>query len=91
MPSPAHEGFQVWDWRNPALIYRHHKAEETINDEQMRRAVLAAIKAFNDTFGIYHITVPPPAQPDAEPGPKRRKDPPCLRNRQSGSNGGCVQ
>jgi RHS repeat-associated protein len=87
--SPAHEGFQVWDWRNPALIVRHHNAEKTINDQQMQGAVSAARNAFNNTFGgLFGITVPNPTpKPNPEPNPKRRTDPPCLKDRQTG---GCV-
>ena len=48
--SPAHAGFQVWDWRNPALVWRHHWAENTINQQQLNTAVAAAQNAFNSTF-----------------------------------------
>jgi RHS repeat-associated protein len=87
--SPAHEGFQVWDWRNPALIVRHHNAEKTINGQQMQGAVSAARNAFNNTFGgLFGITVANPTpKPNPEPNPKRRTDPPCLKDRQTG---GCV-
>jgi RHS repeat-associated protein len=83
--SPAHEGFQVWDWRNPALIRRHHNAEKTINAQQMQSAVSAARNAFNSTFGgNFGFTAPNPP-PDPEPNTKRRTDAPCLKDRKTGS------
>jgi RHS repeat-associated protein len=48
--SPAHAGFQIWDWRNPALVWRHHWTENTINQQQLNNAVAAAQNAFNSTF-----------------------------------------
>ena len=50
--SPAHAGFQKWDWRNP-LVYRHHEAENNINAQQMQNAVNAARNAFNNVFGSF--------------------------------------
>jgi RHS repeat-associated protein len=49
--SPAHEGFQEWNWMNPFAVYRHIQAEKTITPEQMRRAVAAARAAYNATYG----------------------------------------
>jgi RHS repeat-associated protein len=55
--SPAHAGFQKWDWRNPSLVYRHHENERNINGQQMQNAVNAAQGAFNNTFGIFGIQI----------------------------------
>jgi RHS repeat-associated protein len=57
--SPAHAGFQKWDWRNPALVIRHHNAEKTINDQQMQNAINAARNGFNSTFGMFGFTIAP--------------------------------
>ena len=51
--SPAHAGFQLWDWRNPSLVWRHHRAEKTITPQQRQAAVSAAQNAFSNTFGIF--------------------------------------
>ena len=51
--SPAHAGFQKWDWRNPALVVRHHFAENNINQQQMQNAVRAARNAFNGVYGYF--------------------------------------
>ena len=48
--SPAHAGFQKWDWRNPALVWRHHNAESTITPQQMQNAINAARNAYNATY-----------------------------------------
>jgi RHS repeat-associated protein len=48
--SPAHAGFQVWDWRNPALVWNHHWNENSISPQQLNTAVSAAQNAFNSTF-----------------------------------------
>jgi len=53
--SPAHSGFQKWDWSNPSLVYHHHQNEKTINNQQMQNAVNAARNAFNNTFGIFGL------------------------------------
>jgi RHS repeat-associated protein len=50
--SPAHAGFQVWNWRNPKLINMHHQTEKSITPQQFIAAVGAAKSAFNGTF--YH-------------------------------------
>ena len=55
--SPAHAGFQKWDWRNPALVIAHHNAEKTINPQQMQNAINAARSAFNSTFGMFGFTI----------------------------------
>jgi RHS repeat-associated protein len=60
--SPAHAGFQKWDWRNPALFIAHHNAEKTINPQQMLNAITAAQNAFNLTFGNFGFTAPPPKE-----------------------------
>jgi RHS repeat-associated protein len=62
--SPAHAGFQKWDWRNPSLVIAHHNAEKTINPQQMQNAISAARNAFNSTFGMFGFTIaPPPPEP----------------------------
>ena len=48
--SPAHEGFQVWEWWNPKLVLQHHWAENSISPQQMANSVAAARNAFNATF-----------------------------------------
>ena len=48
--SPAHSGFHVWDWRNPMLVWNHHRAENSISSQQLNTAVSAARTAFNATF-----------------------------------------
>lgn len=60
--SPAHAGFQKWDWRNPSLIIAHHNAEKTINPQQMLNAINAAQNSFNLTFGNFGFTAPPPKE-----------------------------
>lgn len=48
--SPAHAGFQVWQWWNPVLVWKHHWAENSISPQQLRTAVSAAQNAFRSTF-----------------------------------------
>jgi RHS repeat-associated protein len=48
--SPAHAGFQLWEWWNPRLVRRHTQAEKTISNQQLQNAVSAAQSAFNATF-----------------------------------------
>jgi len=48
--SPAHAGFQVWDWRNPVLVSSHHFAENSLTTPQLNTAVSAAQNAFSSTF-----------------------------------------
>jgi RHS repeat-associated protein len=48
--SPAHAGFQVWEWYNPKLVWQHHWAENSITPQQMNASVTAARNAFNATF-----------------------------------------
>jgi hypothetical protein len=50
--SPAHSGFQVWEWWH---FRRHGKTEATINPQQLNTAVTAARSAFDQTF---HPTFP---------------------------------
>jgi hypothetical protein len=74
--SPAHAGFQVWEWWNPALVWRHHWAENSINPQQLNTAVAAARNAFNTTFqrpnfnqlDFLNIIMQP--QQQAQPTPK---------------------
>lgn len=49
--SPAHEGFQVWNWRDVKLILRHRKAESSITQQQLQTAIATARAAFRTTFG----------------------------------------
>jgi hypothetical protein len=60
--SPAHAGFQKWDWRNLAAFVVHHRAEKTINPQQMLNAITAAQNAFNSTFGEFGFTASPPKE-----------------------------
>ena len=53
--SPAHAGFQVWDY-NPAHVLHHHNAESSINAQQMQNAVNAARNAFNTTYSFFGFT-----------------------------------
>ena len=56
--SPAHEGFQVWDY-NPAHIWAHHNAEKAPpTAQQMLNAVTAAQLAWQTTFSQFGIQVP---------------------------------
>ena len=48
--SPAHAGFQLWEWYNPKLVWQHHWAENSITPQQMNASVAAARNAFNATF-----------------------------------------
>jgi hypothetical protein len=48
--SPAHEGFQVWNY-NLWDIQSHAAREYTISDDQMRAAIYRARLAFNVAFG----------------------------------------
>jgi RHS repeat-associated protein len=49
--SPAHAGFQEWNWMNPFAVYRHIQAEKTISPQQMQNAINAARNAYNATYG----------------------------------------
>jgi RHS repeat-associated protein len=49
--SPAHAGFQEWNWMNPFAVYRHIQTEKTISPQQMQNAVNAARNAYNATYG----------------------------------------
>jgi hypothetical protein len=53
--SPAHAGFQVWDY-NPIHVAQHHFRENTINLQQRANAINAAQNAFNSTFGSFGFT-----------------------------------
>jgi RHS repeat-associated protein len=48
--SPAHAGFQVWDWRNYPQVRQHIRNENTITTQQLNNAVGAAQNAYNSTF-----------------------------------------
>jgi hypothetical protein len=48
--SPAHAGFQRWDYRKPWLVKAHIAAESTITKQQTANAVQAARNAFSATF-----------------------------------------
>jgi len=48
--SPAHRGFQLWDYRNPMLVKAHVAAESSITPQQLATAVSAARNAFSSTF-----------------------------------------
>lgn len=50
--SPAHAGFQVWDY-NPIHVMQHHNAESSINLQQRENAISAAQNAFFATFGSF--------------------------------------
>jgi hypothetical protein len=50
--SPAHAGFQVWEWWNPRLVWQHHWAENTITPQQFQNSVNAAQQAFRNTFTL---------------------------------------
>jgi RHS repeat-associated protein len=52
--SPAHSGFQVWDWRNYWMVKAHINTESTISSWQLQVAVATARAAFNKTFHPYH-------------------------------------
>jgi RHS repeat-associated protein len=49
--SPAHAGFQVWDWRDLGSDRRHRNAEARITSQQLSAAISAAHAAFSNTFG----------------------------------------
>jgi RHS repeat-associated protein len=49
--SPAHSGFQEWNWMNPFAVRQHINAEKTISPQQMQNAVNAARNAYNATYG----------------------------------------
>ncbi|HWF38443.1 MAG TPA: hypothetical protein VG322_07985 [Candidatus Acidoferrales bacterium] len=51
--SPAHAGFQLWDWRNPFLVWRHIQNEKSITPGQLQNAVSATQGLFNQTFGMF--------------------------------------
>lgn len=55
--SPAHAGFQVWDY-NPIHIVQHHFNENSISPQQMQNAVNAARGAFNSAFSFFNFNVP---------------------------------
>lgn len=40
----------MWEWWNPALVWKHHWAENSISPQQLNTAVTAARNAFNTTF-----------------------------------------
>jgi RHS repeat-associated protein len=51
--SPAHAGFQYWNWINPFLVRRHTRAESSITPQQLQTAVSAAQGLFDQTFGMF--------------------------------------
>ncbi len=51
--SPAHAGFQEWDWWNPMGVWQHHWAENSISQQQMSNSVAVARNAFRTTFRRY--------------------------------------
>ena len=53
--SPAHEGFQIWDY-NPLHVMQHHNTENYISPQQMQKAVDAARNAFDNTFSFFGFT-----------------------------------
>lgn len=55
--SPAHAGFQLWDWRNPFLVWRHRQSEKSITPGQLQNAVSATQRLFNQTFGMFGFDV----------------------------------
>lgn len=61
--SPAHAGFQEWDWRDAWLVIGHYYAEKTINPQQMQNAITAARNAFNSTFGMFGFAIVLPPEP----------------------------
>jgi RHS repeat-associated protein len=50
--SPAHMGFQVWDY-DPRHIAAHMQNESTIRPDELQNAVNVARRAFNQTFGSF--------------------------------------
>jgi len=50
--SPAHAGFQTWDWRNPVLVRTHILTESSITPGQLSNAAVTAQGAFVSTFGF---------------------------------------
>jgi RHS repeat-associated protein len=56
--SPAHSGFQKWNWANLwDSLHVHPGKEKTPNSQQMQNAVNAAQNAFNNTFGLFGIQI----------------------------------
>jgi RHS repeat-associated protein len=71
--SPAHAGFQVWEWWKPALVWKHHWAENSISPQQLNTAVTAARSAFNSTFhpnfnefDLLHLILQPAQQTEVK-------------------------
>jgi len=63
--SPAHIGFQEWNWQDPMGVLDHVQTESTISPQQMQHAVSVAQSAFRKTFGDYWFwmaTTPPAAK-----------------------------
>ena len=51
--SPAHANFQLWDWRNPSLVWKHINNEKSITPGQLQTAVSATRWVFGQTFGAF--------------------------------------
>jgi hypothetical protein len=55
--SPAHSGFQEWNWMNPFVVHRHINAEKTISPQQMQNAVDHATAAMS-SLGVTSLSSP---------------------------------
>jgi hypothetical protein len=52
--SPAHAGFQLWNWKNfHDSSYAHERRESSITRPQLINAANVARNAFNATFGVF--------------------------------------
>jgi RHS repeat-associated protein len=52
--SPAHAGFQLWNWKNfHDSLYAHERRESSITRPQLINAANVARNAFNATFGVF--------------------------------------
>jgi hypothetical protein len=50
--SPAHMGFQYWNWINPYRDIKHTLTESSITPQQFQTAVSAVQGLLQQTFGI---------------------------------------
>jgi hypothetical protein len=90
--SPAHEGFQVWEWSCPFAwmgcagnsIMQHKAQESTISPQRMNQAVGVAQMWFLFTFGE-EAYKKASADPEAD---RKKGQVTCLKDRETGQ---CVQ
>jgi RHS repeat-associated protein len=72
--SPAHAGFQIWEWWNPVLVWKHHFAESGMTQQQFQTSITAAQNAFKSTFSVPSWQSFLTSGQDTQPQPKPKVD-----------------